>query len=226
MDTVSFLMHIFLVIRLSCFAVKTAYNVTLKTVKQQDSFGWYNTPMAKPERYQLPFDFRRRLDRSLVYYELGFVGREQQERSGERLEPRFVRQLQEEVVIRSPQDAAQHLLTNVFSPFEAFDQEELWALILNTKNLITHEAMIYRGTVNNINIRLAEIFKEPIRLNAPALILSHCHPSGSVEPSPEDIRLTQEAVQAGKLLGIDLLDHLIIGKDSFLSLKQEKLGFL
>ena len=106
-----------------------------------------------------------------------------------------------------------------------YDQEELWACILNTKNRITHEAMIYRGTVNSINIRPAELFKEAVRINAPALVLSHIHPSGSVEPSPPDIQVTEQAVAAGKLLGIDVLDHIIIGKESWLSLKEKGWGF-
>ncbi len=177
--------------------------------------------MARPERYQLPFDFGRKPDRSLVYYEMGFAGHEHQEEGASR----FVRQLREEVLIRSPYDAAEHLMRSVFSPFEAFDQEELWGLILNTKNRITHETMIYRGTVNSINIRPAELFKESVRLNAPSLILSHVHPSSDPSPSPADIRVTEDAVAAGKLLGIELLDHLIIGKDTWVSLKEKSLGF-
>ena len=70
--------------------------------------------MANPERYQLPFDFRRRPDPSQIYYELGFLGQEKTEPVG-----RFVRQLREEVLIRSPNDAAEHLLTNIFVPFES-----------------------------------------------------------------------------------------------------------
>ena len=177
--------------------------------------------MAKAERYQLGFDFARKSDPSLVYYELGFAGQEHQEEGVSR----FVRQLKEEVVIRSPHDAAEHLMRNVYVPFEIFDQEELWTCLLNTKNRITHEAMVYRGTVNSINIRPAELFKEAVRVNAPALILSHVHPSGSVEPSPQDIQVTEQAIAAGKLLGIDVLDHIIVGKDSWLSLKEKRLGF-
>ena len=128
--------------------------------------------MARPERYQLPFDFGRKPDRSLVYYELGFMGSELSQGIG-----RFIRQVREEVVIRSPQDAAQHLMTSVFTPFEAFDQEELWCLLLNTKNRITHETMVYRGTVNTVYIRPAELFKEAVKANAPALLLSHVHPA-------------------------------------------------
>ena len=149
--------------------------------------------MTNPERYQLPFEFRRRPDPSQIYYELGFTGRERQEEGA----GRFVRQLREEVLIRSPYDAAEHLLANIFVPFESFDQEELWGLILSTNNRITHEAMIYRGTVNSINIRPAELFKEAVRVNAPALVLSHIHPSGSTEPSPLIWRISQISITGG-----------------------------
>jgi DNA repair protein RadC len=176
--------------------------------------------MTNPERYQLPFDFGRKPDHSLVRYEWGFMGGENPTGIA-----RFVRQVREEIVVRTPYDAAQHLLNHVFYPFDAFDQEELFVLLLNTKNRITHEAMVYRGTVNSINIRPAELFKEAVRLNAPALVLSHCHPSGSVEPSPQDVRVTEEAVLAGKLLGIDVLDHILVGRADWLSLREQKLGF-
>ena len=166
------------------------------------------------------FDFVQRPDHSLVYYELGFMGSENPESIG-----RFIRQVREEVVVRSPQDAAQHLITSVFTPFEAFDQEEVWCLLLNTKNRITHEAMAYRGTVNTVYIRPAELFKEAVRVNAPALILSHCHPSGAIEPSPEDVQMTVTACQAGKLLGIEVMDHIIVGKNRSISLREKKLGF-
>jgi DNA repair protein RadC len=97
-------------------------------------------------------------------------------------------------------------------------------LLLNTKNRITHEALVYRGTVNSIYIRPAELFKEAVRVNAPALLLSHVHPSGDPTPSPEDVRVTELSVQAGKLLGIDVLDHLIIGNDVWFSLKESGFG--
>jgi DNA repair protein RadC len=160
--------------------------------------------MTRPEWYQLPFDFGSRNNRSSIYYEIGFGSVEQQPEGSSR----FVRRLNEEVVVRSPYDAAQHLMDRVFVPIEAFDQEELWLLLINTKNRITHEAMVYRGTINTIYIRPAELFKEAVQVNAPALLLSYIHPSGDPSPSPEDVRVTEDAVQAGKLLGIDLLDHI------------------
>jgi DNA repair protein RadC len=177
--------------------------------------------MTKPERYQLPFDFGRRPEQSLVSYQIGFAGVESQpEGSG-----RFVRQVREEIVVRSPYDAAQHLLERIFTPIDAFDQEELFVLLLNTKNRITHEALIYRGTVNSIYIRPAELFKEAVRVNAPAILLSHVHPSGSLDESPEDVQVTQNAYLAGKLLGIEVLDHLIVSREGWVSLREKRLGF-
>lgn len=176
--------------------------------------------MTRPERYQLPFDFGLRFDPARIYYELGFGGSEHATSTS-----RFVRAVREEIVLRSPADAAHHLLSHVFVPFDAYDQEELWGCLLNTKNRITHEVMIYRGTVDTIHVRPAELFKEAVRVNAPALLLSHVHPSGSAEPSAEDVRLTELAVQAGKLLGIALVDHLVIGREEWVSLRERKQGF-
>jgi DNA repair protein RadC len=176
--------------------------------------------MTKPERYQLPFDFGQRYNPGRIYYELGFGGPEHATTTS-----RFVRTVREEILLRSPADAAHHLLTHVFAPFDAFDQEESWLLLLNSKNCITHEVMMYRGTVDTIHIRPAELFKEAIRVNAPALLLSHLHPSGNAEPSLEDVRMTEIAAQASKLLGIALLDHLIIGRDVWTSLRERRLGF-
>lgn len=122
--------------------------------------------------------------------------------------------------------ADQYLRSRIYTPTpEAIDQEEMWCLLLNTKNRITHEVMVYRGTINTIYIRPAELFKEAVRVNAPALLLSHVHPSGSPDPSPEDIRATHNAYQAGKLLGIDVLDHIIVGRESWISLREKGLGF-
>ena len=85
--------------------------------------------------------------------------------------------------------------------------------------------MVYRGTINTVYIRPAEVFKEAVRVNAPALLLSHVHPSGDPTPSPEDVRVTEEVVQAGKLLNISVLDHIVVGKDVWISLKERGLGF-
>jgi DNA repair protein RadC len=162
--------------------------------------------MARGERYnpyQLPFDYGARpLD-------LG----------------QHVRVVKEPYAVRQPEDAALYLMNQVFTPFDQFRQEHLYVLLLDTKNLITHDVMVYKGTVNSVHIRVAELFMEAVKVNAPSLIMSHCHRSGAVEPSPEDLRVTQIAYEAGNLLDVRVLDHLIIGRKQWLSLKQQGLGF-
>jgi DNA repair protein RadC len=74
-------------------------------------------------------------------------------------------------------------------------------------------------------VRVGELFKEAIRINASALIVTHNHPSGDPTPSPDDVAVTRAIVQAGKLLDIDVLDHLVIGAGKFISLKEKGLGF-
>lgn len=138
---------------------------------------------------------------------------------------RFVREAKENVQITSPSEAACYLLENIYVPFERFDQEEMWILLLNTKNRVTHEVMAYRGTVNSVNIRVAEIFKEAVRVNATGPILSHCHPSGDPSPSAEDIAVTREAKEAADVLAVALEDHIIVGKDCWVSLRERRLGF-
>lgn len=134
--------------------------------------------MFRPEQFQLAFDFSNSLEPQLAQpsvYSSTFAGIENRES----VTNRFVRRLHEPVTVRIPADAANHLMQQIFYPFETFDQEELWVLLLNNRHRITHEAMIYRGTINTIQVRLPEIFKEAVRVNSPALLLSHCHPSGA-----------------------------------------------
>lgn len=138
---------------------------------------------------------------------------------------RFVREVQENVRITSPSDAASYLIKRVYTPFDQFDQEEVWILLLNAKSRITHEVMLYRGTINTAYIRTAEIFKEAVRVNATGLILSHCHPSGDVTPSPEDVEVTRKAREAATILSITLEDHIIVGKNEWVSLRERGLGF-
>jgi DNA repair protein RadC len=101
----------------------------------------------------------------------------------------------------------------------------MWVLLLDSKCRITHEVMVYRGQVGQISIRGAELLKEAVRVNAPALILSYCHPGDDPTPSPEDVGGTGLINEADKLLGIDLLDHIVVGKDSWVSLKEQGLRF-
>ena len=125
--------------------------------------------------------------------------------------------------IRSPRD----IFNIVQADMRAREQELLRVLLLNTKNHVISEKDIYRGTLNAAGARVGEIFKEAIRQNSAALILVHNHPSGDTTPSPEDVQLTREVVQAGELLDIQVLDHVIIGTDEpgYFSLKERGLGF-
>jgi DNA repair protein RadC len=86
-------------------------------------------------------------------------------------------------------------------------------------------AELYRGSLNSAPVRIAEVFKPAIRRNAAALILVHNHPSGDPAPSPDDIALTKGIREAGRLLDIELLDHLVIGQGRFISMKEKRLGF-
>ena len=125
--------------------------------------------------------------------------------------------------VRSPKDIA-----NLFkAEMSALGQEHLKVLLLNTKNHIIASPDVYRGSLSTVGVRVGEVFREAIRQNSNALVLVHNHPSGDPTPSPEDIALTREAAEAGALLNIDVLDHVIIGagEPGFVSLKEHGLGF-
>jgi DNA repair protein RadC len=169
---------------------------------------WYRSSRRKPSRYQLALDFGQKSVESA-----------QQELF------RFTHEVKEDIQVRSPDIAGAYLMSHVYTPFEAFDQEEVYILLLNTKNKITHQSMMYRGTVNAANIRVAELFKPAVRLNAPSIIMAHNHPSSDITPSPEDVTVTQMAYQASKLLQIEFLDHLIVGREQWLSLRSQGMGF-
>jgi len=114
----------------------------------------------------------------------------------------------------------------IFTPLmEPPPQEELWVLTLNTRNAVTGLHTIYRGSVNSSQVRVAEVFRPAIVANAPALIIAHNHPSGDPTPSPDDVAITRALVEAGKLLDIQILDHLVIGCARFISLKERGKGF-
>jgi DNA repair protein RadC len=127
----------------------------------------------------------------------------------------------ERPVVKSPADAANLLLMEM-GPLE---QEHLRTVIMDSKNHVLKVHTVYIGSVNTAVVRVGELFREAIRLNAAALIVAHNHPSGDPTPSPEDVRVTHQIVEAGKLLSIDVLDHLVIGQQRWVSLKERGLGF-
>ena len=123
--------------------------------------------------------------------------------------------------IQSPADAANLLLPDMMH----LEQEHLVVVLLNTRSEILDTKMVYKGSLNTAVVRIGEVFKDAIRQNAAALIVAHNHPSGDPAPSPEDARVTREIVNAGKLLSIDVLDHIVIGHNRYTSLKERRLGF-
>jgi DNA repair protein RadC len=123
--------------------------------------------------------------------------------------------------VRSPADIAQYFMIEM----RELDQEELWVACLDTKNRLIRVAKVYRGSVNTAMIRVCEVFKEAVRCNATAIVVAHNHPSMDATPSPEDILVTRQIVEAGKLLDIDALDHLILAGSTYVSLRERGLGF-
>jgi len=128
---------------------------------------------------------------------------------------------QERLTVKSPADAANLLMLEMGS----LEQEHLKAVILNTKNQVLKVHPIYVGSLNTAVVRVGELFREAIRLNAAAIIVAHNHPSGDPTPSAEDVAVTRQMVEAGKLLNIDVLDHLVICQARWVSLKERGLGF-
>lgn len=129
---------------------------------------------------------------------------------------------QERAVIQSPQDVTNLLAAEM----AALDQEHLRVLLLSTRNEVLSIQEIYVGNVNSSMVRPAEVFRPAIRDNAPSIIVVHNHPSGDPTPSAEDVAITRALVSSGKMLGIELLDHLIIGSGGrYVSLNEKGLGF-
>jgi DNA repair protein RadC len=128
---------------------------------------------------------------------------------------------QERPSINSPADAAALIQYEM----SALDQEHLRVLLLDRRNRVLEIVEVYKGSVNSSQVRVGEVFKEAVRKNASAVIVAHNHPSGDPTPSPDDVAVTRAIVQAGKLLDIDVLDHLVIGLGKWISLKERGLGF-
>lgn len=127
----------------------------------------------------------------------------------------------ERPTIHSPADAAAMLQHEM----SALEQEHLRVILLDTRNRVIDIVEIYHGSLNSAQVRVAELFKPAIQRMSAAIILVHNHPSGDPTPSPDDVSVTRAVVQAGKLLDIDTLDHLVIGNGRFVSLKERGLGF-
>jgi DNA repair protein RadC len=123
--------------------------------------------------------------------------------------------------ITGPQDVADRLMAR----YGRLEQEHLVVLSLTTKNMVKDETVVYIGNVSAAVVRIGELFTEPIRQRASAMILVHSHPSGDPTPSPDDLHLTAEALAASRLLDLPLLDHLVISASSYVSLRDRGVVF-
>lgn len=123
--------------------------------------------------------------------------------------------------VTSPADAANLLMSEMMF----LEKEHLRLILLDTRNRVLKTPTVYVGSLNASVIRVGELFRAAIRENAAALIVVHNHPSGDPSPSPEDVHVTRQIRQAGQLLDIEALDHIIIGRQRYVSLKERGLGF-
>jgi len=123
--------------------------------------------------------------------------------------------------VRSPED----VFALVGADMALLEQEHLKVILLNTRNQVMSVRQVNRGNVHSAVVRVAEVFRDAIRENAPNIILVHNHPSGDPSPSPDDAALTKQVEEAGRLLGIDVLDHVVIGRSGPASLRELGLGF-
>ncbi len=127
----------------------------------------------------------------------------------------------ERISISNPQDVANLLMAEM----SLMDQEHLRVVLLNTKNQVLSVPEIYKGSVNSSMVRVSEVFRDAIKENCPSIVVVHNHPSGNPAPSSQDVELTTHLVRAGRLLDIEVLDHIVIGQQNFVSLKEKGLGF-
>ncbi len=117
--------------------------------------------------------------------------------------------------VRTPGDAAEPLLDAMGS----LEREELRVLLLDTKNVVIAQRTVYRGNLAGSSVRVGEVYRDAVRRCAAAVVVAHNHPSGDPSPSGEDLRITSELADAGRLLDIELLDHLVIGRGRWTSLR-------
>ncbi|UAL54819.1 DNA repair protein RadC [Metabacillus dongyingensis] len=123
-------------------------------------------------------------------------------------------------VIKSPQDGANYVMEEM----RFLSQEHFVCLYLNTKNQVLHKQTVFIGSLNASIVHPREVYKEALKRSAASIICIHNHPSGDPTPSREDIEVTKRLTECGKMLGIELLDHLIIGEQKYVSLKEK--GYL
>jgi DNA repair protein RadC len=125
-----------------------------------------------------------------------------------------------------PQITSPHSGSQVLIPMIGHEEQEHFVVLyLDTRNRVIDKEVLYRGTLNTSVVRTAEVFRGAVRRNCASIIVAHNHPSGDPNPSPEDIALTRRLVEVGRMMEVDVLDHLIIGGNRFISLRERGMGF-
>ena len=164
-----------------------------------------NSVLAERDAVKLADEANIPLNKAMIIVALGELGR----RTYDKKETGFK-------TIRTAQDVYEYLVD-----MRTLPKEYLRALFLNAHNRVIRDEVISIGTVNSNIVHPREVFRSGIESNAVAVILAHNHPSGEAIPSTEDINITHQLIQAGQILGIRVLDHVIITKDGFASVKAE-----
>jgi DNA repair protein RadC len=123
--------------------------------------------------------------------------------------------------VRTPADVGQRLLPAM----RHLEREELRTLVLNTKNVVIATVTVYVGNLAGSSVRVAEVFRDAVRRQAAAVVVVHNHPSGDPTPSADDLRITAELAEAGRLLDIELLDHVVLGASGWVSIRSLGLGW-
>jgi DNA repair protein RadC len=117
--------------------------------------------------------------------------------------------------VRTPSDVGDRMRPAM----RGLEHEELRVLLLNTKNVVLECVSLYRGNLAGSTVRVGEVFRDAVRRQAAAIVVVHNHPSGDPAPSADDLRITAELAQAGRLLDIELLDHVVVGAEGWVSLR-------
>ena len=117
--------------------------------------------------------------------------------------------------VRAPADVAERLVPAM----RHLEREELRVLLLNTKNVVRAATTVYVGNLAGLSVRVGEVFRLAVRRQAAAIVVVHNHPSGDPAPSADDLRITAELAEAGRLLDVELLDHVVVAADGWVSLR-------
>jgi DNA repair protein RadC len=134
---------------------------------------------------------------------------------------RLLQEMPQQRIVRSAED----VYAMLFGEMALLEQEELRVVLLTTRHEVITIRDVYRGNVSSAIVRIGEVFRDAVREGCPGIIAVHNHPSGDPSPSPEDVNLTKQLVEAGRMLGIDVIDHIVIARKGFVSLKEKKMGF-